>query len=46
MVATGRPRGFQYPPAVAKVAHLAPTLERDTPLYQQASALEALGVYP
>jgi glutamate dehydrogenase (NAD(P)+) len=27
----------EYPPAVAKVAHPAPTLEWDTPLYQQAS---------
>ena len=29
--------GNEYPPAVAKVAHPAPTLEWDTPLYQQAS---------
>jgi glutamate dehydrogenase (NAD(P)+) len=40
---------FNYPPAVAKVAHLAPTLEWDTPLYQQAStqlehALDLAGV--
>jgi glutamate dehydrogenase (NAD(P)+) len=27
---------FAYPPPVAKVAHPAPTLEWDTPLYQQA----------
>src|SRR6476469_9603565 len=27
---------FAYPPAVAKVAHPAPTLEWDTPLYQHA----------
>ena len=40
---------FNYPPPVAKVAHAAPTLEWDTPLYQQAStqlehALELAGV--
>jgi hypothetical protein len=46
LVANGRPRRFQYPPAVAKVAHPAPTLEWDTPLYEQPSTLEARGVYP
>jgi len=34
---TGRSSLFAYPPAVAKVAHPAPRLEWDTPLYQQAS---------
>ena len=37
MVATGRASGFEYAPAVAKVAHPAPTLEWDTPLFQQAA---------
>src|SRR3954469_12177792 len=37
MLTTGRPQSLSTLPPVAKVAHPAPTLEWDTPLYQQAA---------
>jgi len=37
MLAAGRPQSLSTLPPVAKVAHPAPTLEWDTPLYQQAA---------
>src|SRR6476619_2437661 len=37
MVAIGRPQSLSTLPPVAKVAHPAPTLEWDTPLFQQAA---------
>ena len=37
MVVTGRPQSLSTLPPVAKVAHPAPTLEWDTPLFQQAA---------
>src|SRR3954452_11265181 len=37
MLATGRPQSLSTLPPVAKVAHPAPTLEWDTPLFQQAA---------
>src|ERR1044071_7858769 len=37
MVSTGQPHGLSTLPPVTKVAHPAPTLEWDTPLFQQAA---------